>query len=206
VSDDTRPDPRIDAGGVGRCPEDESCCHYDGKRCDLMGCRPMTICEPWAQWLSRAYLEGREEIRLLSESTYCAYCGEKFPLDNAAAEQVAEHIRTCPKHPMRAAESEVARLREQVAEGERKLGTARALLPIQDGRPVSQGALNALLSQRDTAWYQLDEERATSARLRGLLGEVVASWYKTADTCPVCGQDPCKPACRLAAALEVGHR
>lgn len=53
----------------------------------------------------------REEVRLLSESTYCAYCGEKFPLDNAAAEQVAEHIRTCPKHPMRVPEAEVATLR-----------------------------------------------------------------------------------------------
>lgn len=58
----------------------------------------------------------REEVRLLSESTYCAYCGAKFPLDNAAAEQVAAHIRTCPKHPMRVPESEVARLRGLLGE------------------------------------------------------------------------------------------
>lgn len=128
-------------------------------------------------------------------------CRRRMALDEADA-QALEHALTITERERDAAESEVARLREQVAKGERKLGTARALLPIQDGRPVSQGALNALLSQRDTAWDQLDEERATSARLRGLLGEVVASWYKIADTCPVCGQDPCAPDCRLAAALE----
>jgi hypothetical protein len=108
--------------------------------------------------------------------------------------------------------SEVARLREQVAEGERKLGTARALLPIQDGRPVSQGALNALLSQRDTAWDQLDEERATSARLRGLLREVEHAAAVVTDrgvepSCPICCRAYPGHAidCRLAAALEVGH-
>jgi hypothetical protein len=47
---------------VGRCPEDGSCPQYDGKRCYLMGCRPTTICEPWAQWLSRSYLEGRDAL------------------------------------------------------------------------------------------------------------------------------------------------
>lgn len=107
--------------------------------------------------------------------------------------------------------SEVARLREQVAEGERKLGTARALLPIQDGRPVSQGALNALLSQRDTAWDQLDEERATSARLRGLLGDLEYVHFPNglASLCPACYLTPGmghSVDCRLAAALEENTR
>lgn len=56
--------------------------------------------------------------------------------------------------------------------------------------------------ERDDRIGELESE---VARLRGLLGEVVASWYKTADTCPVCGQDPCAPDCRLAAALEKDH-
>lgn len=142
--------------------------------------------------------------------------------------------------------SEVARLRKQVAEGKRKLGTARAMLPIQDGRPVSQGALNALLSQRDTAWEkndrlheqleevnetirmmvdgysadlrkadlrgeeaeaQLAEERATSARLRGLLGDMEYVHFPNglASLCPACYLTPGmghSVDCRLAAALK----
>lgn len=52
------------------------------------------------------------------------------------------------------------------------------------------------------AWPRVKRE---NERLRDLLGKVVASWYKGADTCPVCGQDPCAPSCRLAAALEKDH-
>jgi len=33
--------------------------------------------------------------------TYCAYCGERFPLDApSSAQLVGEHIMTCPKHPI----------------------------------------------------------------------------------------------------------
>ena len=53
----------------------------------------------------------RDENRILRESTYCAYCGAKFPLDEAASEQVSGHIRTCPKHPMRQVEEDLAELR-----------------------------------------------------------------------------------------------
>ena len=35
------------------------------------------------------------------QATYCAYCGERFPLDDHAASAVTEHINTCEKHPMR---------------------------------------------------------------------------------------------------------
>lgn len=136
-------------------------------------------------------------------------CRRRMALDEADA-QALEHALTITERERDAAESEVARLREQVAKGERKLGTARALLPIQDGRPVSQGALNALLSQRDTAWDQLDEERATSARLRGLLREVEwnSGFWGDDSGCSICGAPKTSGHaidCRLAAALEVGH-
>ncbi len=36
------------------------------------------------------------------EATYCAFCGERFELDDAAG--VTQHIRACEKHPMRAVE------------------------------------------------------------------------------------------------------
>ena len=37
--------------------------------------------------------------------TYCAYCGFKSPVDKNG-EEIAAHIRTCDKHPMRAMELE----------------------------------------------------------------------------------------------------
>jgi len=48
----------------------------------------------------------RSRIHELETSTYCAYCGEKYPLDDKAASAVSEHIKTCKKHPMRKLEEE----------------------------------------------------------------------------------------------------
>jgi len=48
----------------------------------------------------------RSRIVELETSTYCAYCGEKYPLDDKAATAVSEHIKTCKKHPMRKLEEE----------------------------------------------------------------------------------------------------
>jgi hypothetical protein len=48
-----------------------------------------------------------EKERQDNQITYCAYCGERFALDDAAASLVSEHIRKCLKHPMRAVETEL---------------------------------------------------------------------------------------------------
>ena len=37
--------PHVGGDGVPRCSENE-CPSYDGKRCELIGCRPSLICEP----------------------------------------------------------------------------------------------------------------------------------------------------------------
>lgn len=55
-------------------------------------------------------IERDDEIKRLKSETYCAYCGERFELDNGSASLVSEHIRTCVKHPMRAVEAENVRL------------------------------------------------------------------------------------------------
>lgn len=47
-------------------------------------------------------------LAALKRVTWCAYCQAEFPLDTVTAEQVSEHIRVCPKHPMRAAEAALA--------------------------------------------------------------------------------------------------
>ena len=62
------------------------------------------------------------EVARLKGETYCAYCGERFPLDAPdATTQIGAHIGTCPKHPMRAVEAErdalKAELREAIKSG-----------------------------------------------------------------------------------------
>lgn len=42
----------------------------------------------------------QEENRELKTGTWCAYCGERFPMDTMTADQVGSHIATCPKHPV----------------------------------------------------------------------------------------------------------
>ena len=71
--------------------------------------------EYWVQRLEqKAYeydvqiIELENKVRELETNTYCAYCGEKFILDDQAASAVSEHIRICPKHPMRQLEARVA--------------------------------------------------------------------------------------------------
>ena len=59
---------------------------------------------------NRAYEAVMNSMDVKTGKTYCAYCGAEYPLDDKAAAQVSEHIKTCEKHPMRAAEAEVARL------------------------------------------------------------------------------------------------
>jgi hypothetical protein len=57
----------------------------------------------------------QERVKLLEGETYCAYCGERFPLDAPqGTDLIGGHIRVCVKHPMRATEAEIERLRDQL--------------------------------------------------------------------------------------------
>ena len=40
------------------------------------------------------------EVERLKGKTWCAYCGQEYPLDTVTAEQIGEHINTCEKHPL----------------------------------------------------------------------------------------------------------
>ena len=69
------------------------------------------------------------ELRQRCESTYCAYCGDATFIDDEAGEKVAEHIRTCPKHPMRAVEKERDTLRRELARALKVLATVEHVYP-----------------------------------------------------------------------------
>jgi uncharacterized coiled-coil DUF342 family protein len=66
----------------------------------------------------KALTEERDLYRTRCLSTYCGFCGEHFPADEDTqgekTDAVQAHIRTCPKHPMRAVEEERDRLRARV--------------------------------------------------------------------------------------------
>jgi len=103
--------------------------------------------------------------------TYCAYCGKEFPLDNEAAESVAEHIRTCDKHPLFAANKELAEVMKKLAEHEylrplfiRLLRAARKANSFYETnmgefKPNHQelNAVLSLLAQEDTDKEQAEE-------------------------------------------------
>ena len=71
-----------------------------------------------ASWADRATLLDevdrlRERNAELEAHTYCAYCGDKFPLSDPgkAKEAVAAHINECTAHPVAALKAEIAALR-----------------------------------------------------------------------------------------------
>ncbi len=65
--------------------------------------------------------DARAWVRRLTSSERvltCVYCGEAYPpgTPNHGADALTAHVRTCLKHPLRAAEAEVERLRGIVEE------------------------------------------------------------------------------------------
>jgi hypothetical protein len=65
--------------------------------------------------------EARAWVRRLTAAERvltCVYCGEAYPPGSPThgADVLTAHVRTCAKHPMRAAEAEVERLRAAIAD------------------------------------------------------------------------------------------
>src|SRR5258708_7412781 len=85
--------------------------------------------------------EARAWVRRLTAERVltCVYCGEAYPpgTPNHGADVLTAHVRTCAKHPMRAAEAEVERLRGLVEEalGHVRDVVATAALRARIGAP-----------------------------------------------------------------------
>ena len=94
-----------------------------------------------------------EDGRILT----CVYCGQEYPQDTPAwgAQVLTDHIRECPKHPMRKAEADIATLRAALvglvgADGKAELEQMEAALrsmpvPLTD-KAASIDAIHALLA------------------------------------------------------------
>jgi len=85
--------------------------------------------QPEPDWRARAE-KAEAELVQAKGGTYCAYCGQEFPLDDSAAEQVSEHIRRCEKHPMRAAEARAEKAEAEALEC--RQGMERAVFRASD--------------------------------------------------------------------------
>lgn len=62
-----------------------------------------------------------QDLEKANREACCAFCGQRlaedaFWLGEARTNALAEHIKTCPKHPLRAAEAKCAQLREALVE------------------------------------------------------------------------------------------
>ena len=88
----------------------------------------------------------------------CVYCGQEYPAETPASgednEVLTNHIKICEKHPMRAAETKILKLRKALiglvgAEGKNELEAMEIqlrILPVPDiDRMVTINAITALL-------------------------------------------------------------
>lgn len=100
--------------------------HEDLSQCEVV---PIKLDVP-------AFLLGRRRILT------CVYCGVEYPQDTPAAgsDVLTAHIKVCEKHPLRAAEAEIADLQAKLAQAQKELAEARAALEqisAWDGFPSS---------------------------------------------------------------------
>lgn len=89
----------------------------------------------------------------------CVYCGHEYPQDTPAhgAQELTDHIKTCPAHPLRKAEADIALLRSALvgllqAEDEAELRGMEAairLMPLPDlDKAASINAIHAVLATK----------------------------------------------------------
>jgi FtsZ-binding cell division protein ZapB len=86
---------------------------------------------------ARDYAALEAEVERLKAATYCAYCGERFELDDENA-SIGAHIKMCPKHPMRAVEAEVERLKAEAEGWEEVLADLARQIKINDAHTWQQ--------------------------------------------------------------------
>jgi hypothetical protein len=56
------------------------------------------------------------ELTEIKKRTWCSYCGFEITIDDDVATKISEHIRTCTKHPLYKALSEISRLEAEKKE------------------------------------------------------------------------------------------
>jgi hypothetical protein len=82
----------------------------------------------------------RDEARSKLTLTYCVYCGYSVPADDAAGTKISTHIKTCPNHPIRDVEAQLAESRRKCEVLRTKISSLDIYAPDGDGMVVSARA------------------------------------------------------------------
>jgi hypothetical protein len=151
--------------------------------------------------------EAREWVRRLTESTAelrCAFCGQVYPPGTPASnhEALTAHIKVCPKHPMRALESECERLRAGPLDVGDRQAVALALSELTEARPGWSHYLEGVVGKLgiDGYYRQFREIRAGSAGPRDIVvGPLPSATAEPSITCPDCGMTSYHPE-------DIAHR
>jgi hypothetical protein len=88
----------------------------------------------------------------------CVYCGQAYPQDTPAwgSQVLTDHIKVCPKHPMRQAEATIAKLRSALAglvgvDGKDELDKMEAALRLVPAPDIDKiASINAVNVLRET--------------------------------------------------------
>jgi hypothetical protein len=78
------------------------------------------------------YNELLEQPRVTKTRVTCVYCGWAYPegTPTYGASALSDHIKTCPKHPLREAEETIAKLRAEMSTVQAKFEGTASAIPI----------------------------------------------------------------------------
>jgi chromosome segregation ATPase len=106
-----------------------------------------------------AISELQDELVAVKSATYCAYCGETFSMDTVNNDQIEQHIKICPAHPIRIIERERDSFQEKLKLAE------QALLDSQCEKTRIKLELKILKQDQNTLFTQLEEWKTSNAEL-----------------------------------------
>ena len=116
----------------------------------------------------QARVKELEAIKIPDDAfTYCAYCGEKSPVDEHN-EDLSAHIKVCPKHPMRDVESQ---LTQRTAELEAAKHCYADLLAKYQNLVAWYDKQNGTPCEQVRHKQEVADLQAELERVRGLIAE-----------------------------------
>ena len=115
----------------------------------------------------QARVKELEAIKIPDDAfTYCAYCGEKSPVDEHN-EDLAAHIKVCPKHPMRDVESQLTQRTAELEAAKRERDEWIVKWDEHDHYP--KGYVTAQIQLRERVQAELERVRDEAMAYAALL-------------------------------------
>ena len=114
-----------------------------------------------------------DELTRIKSKTRCAYCGFEIERDDTAAQKISEHIKACPKHPMRVWEARCEALEEQAKQYKDEIAALTAELQhaqgsyadgVGESRLEEQGLRKEIAALKDENLNLYEASRKTIAK------------------------------------------